>query len=76
MFLKISSTDQSLGFYTLDPSYYFNSPGLSWDAMSKTTEIKLELISDIDKCYFVEKGLRGGGFLTSLKDLVKQITNT
>ena len=60
MFLKISSTGQSLGFYTLDPSYYFNSPGLSWDAMSKTTEIKLELISDIDKCYFVEKGLRGG----------------
>ena len=28
--------------------------------MLKITEIKLELISEIDKYYFVEKGLRGG----------------
>ena len=28
--------------------------------MLKMTEIKLELTSDIDKYYFVEKGLRGG----------------
>ena len=28
--------------------------------MLKMTEIKLELISDIDKYYFVEKGLSGG----------------
>ena len=28
--------------------------------MLKMTEIKLELISNIDKYYFVEKGLRGG----------------
>ena len=28
--------------------------------MLKMTEMKLELISDIDKYYFVEKGLRGG----------------
>ena len=33
--------------------------------MLKLTEIKLELISDIDKYYFVEKGLRGGGFYIS-----------
>ena len=33
---------------------------LSWDAILKMTEIKLELISDIDMYYFVEKGLRGG----------------
>ena len=59
-----------LEFYKLGPSYYFNSPGLSWDAMLKMTEIKLELISDINKHYFVEKE-----FLRSLKDLVKQITN-
>ena len=36
------------------------SPGLSWDAMLKMTEIKLDLISDIDMQLFVEKGLRGG----------------
>ena len=36
------------------------SPGLSWDAMLKMTEIKLDLISDIEMQLFVEKGLRGG----------------
>ena len=40
--------------------HYFTSPGLSWDAMLKMTNIKLELMSDIDMFQFVEKGLRGG----------------
>ena len=47
-------------FYVLDPCHYFSSPGLSWDAMPKMTEIELEKISDIDKYLFIEKGLRGG----------------
>jgi len=29
--------------YKLDPCHYFTSPGLSWDAMLKMTNIKLEL---------------------------------
>ena len=37
-----------LEYYGLDGCHYFNSPGLSWDAMLKMTEIELELISDID----------------------------
>ena len=49
-----------LKYYGLDPCHYFSSPGLSWDAMLKMTDIKLEKISDIDKYLFVEKGLRGG----------------
>ena len=40
--------------------YYFTSPGLSWDAMLKMTDIKLKLISDIDMYQFIEKGMRGG----------------
>ena len=35
--------NRSLKCYKLDPSYYFSSPGLRWDAMLKITEIKLEL---------------------------------
>ena len=50
--------DTCLKFYGLDPCHYFSSPGLSWDAMLKMTEIKLEKISDIDKYLFIEKGLR------------------
>ena len=53
-------TCESLKFYKLDPSHYFSSPGLSWDAMLKMSGIKLELISDIDNHFFLEKGLRGG----------------
>ena len=49
-----------LQYYKLDPCHYFTSPGLSWDAMLKMTDIKLELITDIDMYQFIEKGLRGG----------------
>ena len=52
--------DTCLKFYGLDPCHYFSSPGLSWDAMLKTTGVKLEKISDIDKYLLIEKGLRGG----------------
>ena len=52
--------DTCLKFYGLDPCHYFSSPGLSWDAMLKMTEIELEKISDIDKFLVKEKGLRGG----------------
>ena len=51
---------ESLKFYKLDPSHCFSSPGLNWDAMLKIIGIKFELISDIDKHLFIEKGLRGG----------------
>ena len=49
-----------LQYYKLDPCHYFTSPGLSWDAMLKMTNIKLELMVDIDMFQFIEKGMRGG----------------
>ena len=49
-----------LEYYKLDPCHYFTSPGLSWDAMLKMTDIKLELMTDIDMFQFIEKGMRGG----------------
>ena len=47
--------DTCLKFYKLDPSHYFSSPGLSWDAMLKMTCVKLEKISDINMYLFIEK---------------------
>ena len=49
-----------LQYYKLDPCHYFTSPGLSWDAMLKMTNIKLELMTNIDMIQFIEKGVRGG----------------
>ena len=46
--------------YGLDPCHYSSCPGMAWDAMLSMTGIKLELISDVDKYLFVEKGIRGG----------------
>ena len=46
-------------YYKLDPCHYFTSPGLSWDAMLKMTNIKLELMTDIDMFQFSGK-LRPG----------------
>ena len=54
-----------MDYYKLDPCHYFTSPGLSWDAMLKMTNIKLELMTDIDMFQFIEKGMHGGVSLTS-----------
>ena len=47
-------------YYKLDPCHYFTSPGLSWDAMLKMTNVKLELMTDIDMFQFIEKGMHDG----------------
>ena len=47
-------------YYKLDPAHYFTSPGLSWDSMLKMTDIKLELMTDIDMFQFIEKAMKGG----------------
>ena len=46
--------------YGLDPAHYYTSPGLSWDALLKTTGVELELLSDLEMHLFIERGMRGG----------------
>ena len=52
--------DACIKNYKLDPAWYYTSPGLSWDALLKKTEIELDLISDINMILFIEAGIRGG----------------
>ena len=49
-----------LEHYGLDPAHFYTSPGLSWKAMLKKTQVELELLTDIDKHLFIEEGIRGG----------------
>ena len=40
--------------YSLDPAWYYTSPGLSWDALLKVSGVRLELLTDVD-IYFLKK---------------------
>ena len=50
----------SLKTFHLNPVKFLSAPGLTWQAAFKKTEIKLELLTDIDMLLMVEKGIRGG----------------
>ena len=64
-----------LQYYRLDPCHYFTSPGLSWDAMLKMTNIKLELMTDVDMFQFIKKG-SVVEYLTLQIDMEKPTTST
>ena len=45
--------------YKLDPAWYYTSPGLAWNACLEKTEVRLELLNDVDMLLMIEKGIRG-----------------
>ena len=49
-----------LKMYELHPAKFLSAPGLAWQAALKKTEVKLELLTDIDMLLMVEKGIREG----------------
>ncbi|KAL6417296.1 hypothetical protein ACFW04_012845 [Cataglyphis niger] len=52
--------DACMRSYGLDPAHYYTLPGYTWDAMLKYTDVRFELLTDIDMVMFVERGIRGG----------------
>ena len=57
-----SKTSEKIWFkiYHLDCAKFFSVPGLAWQAALKKTEVKLELLTDIDMLLMVVKSIRGG----------------
>ena len=46
--------------YELYQTHFLSAPGLAWQACLKKTDVKLELLTDVDMSLMVEKGIRGG----------------
>ena len=46
--------------YELDPAHFLSAPGSAWQAYLKKTEVKPELLTNVDMLLMVEKGIRGG----------------
>ena len=49
-----------LKIYDLAPAKFLSGPGLAWQAALKRTEVKLDLLTDIDMLLMVEKCISGG----------------
>ena len=52
--------NKCIEIYELDPAHFLSAPGLAWQACLKKTEVKLELLTDVDMLLMVENRIRGG----------------
>ena len=50
---------ESINSFELDPARYLSTPGYSWGAMLKFTDVTTKLVSDTEKYQFVERAIRG-----------------
>ena len=46
--------------YELDPDRFLTASGPAWQAALEKTNLKLDLLTDIDTLLMVEKGIMGG----------------
>ena len=66
--------NKCIEMYELDPTHSLSAPGLAWQACLKKTEIKLELLTDIDMLLMVEKELEAE-YVKQYIDMLKQVIN-
>ena len=55
-----SFRNKCIEIYELDSAHYLFAPGLAWQVCLKKTEVKLELLTNVDMLLMVQKGIRGG----------------
>ena len=63
-----------LKIYQLDPAKFLPTPGLAWQSASKKTEVKLELLIDVDMLLRFKKELEEE-YVMQFIDMQKLITN-
>ena len=51
--------NKCIEIYELDSAHFLFAPGLAWQAYLKKTNVKFELLTDIDMLLMVERGIRG-----------------
>ena len=66
----VNFRNKCIEIYELDPAHFLSTPGLAWQAYLKNTEVKLELLTDIDVIN-TEKRIRG-----KYVNMQKQIIST
>ena len=52
--------NKCIEIYELDPAHFLSASGLAWQACLKKTEVRLELLTENNMLFMVEKGVRGG----------------
>ena len=62
MLPDVFKTFRNMGnnIYELDLAKFLSGPALPWQAALEKTKVKLHLLTDIDRLWMVEKGIRGG----------------
>ena len=55
--------------YDSCPSHYLGAPDLSWDTTFSITKVEVDLISEVETCLLLEKGIRGGVYYVLEVDL-------
>ena len=54
-----SFRNKCIEIYGLDPVYFLSAPGLALQACLRKTEVKLQLLTDVDVLLMIEEGIRG-----------------
>ncbi|XP_042149468.1 uncharacterized protein LOC121837740 [Ixodes scapularis] len=73
---SVFETSNFKNTYELDPLHYVSLPALSLACALEQTEVKLELLDDVDAYLFIEAGLRGGIVQCAIRNTRADVSGT